>query len=259
MVKRKSKQDVGADMAHDVEIILLKRFVKTLDACLSETAVQAFTDLLDQWLQAIFEHNVELPADDILIITDSTISLHQRLTELRNSKFDAGSHNRADMGATSYDFMDGRDSLREIVNLALEGGTPPTDLAALCEALSRIIEAMERQFPPPSKRVPNRPLGIRNYPALDSLVYHLGIWSQAHLPQRLNAYVKTNGEIKIATGSLIRMLDSLREFSASNHQIAWVANYLPTTSEHPTYMSTYQRALRAAFDEGLEGSDPTEL
>jgi hypothetical protein len=263
MAKRRSKQHAGAKQ--DAEIILLKRFVKKLEPCLNQAAVEAFTDLLDQWLQAISQHNSELSADDILSIKDLVISLHQRLTGLQDSKskfellVKAGSHIRADMGATSYDFMEGRSSLRDVLNLTLEDGAPPTDLTALCEALSRIIQVMEKQFPPRLKRAPNRPAGIRDYPFLDALVHHLGIWSQTHLPRRFNAYVKTNGEIKIATGSLIRMLDSLRGFLASNHQMAWLANYLPTTSEHPTYMSTYQRALKAAFDEGREGSDPTEL
>jgi hypothetical protein len=259
MAKRRSKQDVGADTAQqvDVEIILLRRFVEKLEPCLSQAAVEAFTDLLEQWVQEIWRRNMELCADDILSIKDSATSLHRRLTGLTSESIKAGSHTRTEIGAASYDRQDGENGLYWVLNCVLQDGASPTDLRGLSDALSRIIKEMEQLQP--SKRSPNRPLGISSYPALDLLIGDLGIWSQAHLPQRLNAYVKTNGEIKIATGSLIRMLDSLREFLASNHQMAWLANYLPTTSEHPIYMSTYQRVLRAAFDEGREGSDPTEL
>lgn len=262
MAKRRSKQDASAKQ--DAEIILLRRFVQKFESSLSQAGEEAFIDLLEQWVQAIWRHNIELCADDILTIKDSAISLHRCLTGLhsksveRDKRKKAGSHTtRAEIGTASYDRLDGQDGLCAILNFVLEDGASPMTVTILSDALSRIIKLMEEVWP--SKRAPNRPLGIRNYPDLDQLVGDLGVWSQAHLPQRFNAYVKTNGEIKIATGSLIRMLDSLREFLASNHQMAWLANYLPTTSEHPTYMSTYQRALREAFDDGQEGSDPTEL
>jgi hypothetical protein len=259
-LRPKPRREIGAVVMvaqkPDAEVILLRHFVKKFEPCLSQAAIEAFTDLLEQWLQEIWHRNMELCADAILSIKESAISLHRQLTGLTSESIKAGSHTRTEIAAASYDRQDGQNGLYSILNFVLQDGASPTDLSGLSDALSRIIKEMERLQP--SKRAPNRPLGIRSYPALDLLVGGLGIWSQTHLPQRFNAYVKTNGDTKIATGSLVRMLDSLREFLGSNHQMAWLANYLPTATEHPTYMSTYQRVLRAAFHEGREDTDQAE-
>jgi hypothetical protein len=130
MAKRRSKQDVGADTAQqvDVEIILLRRFVEKLEPSLSQAAVEAFTDLLEQWVQEIWRRNMELCADDILSIKDSATSLHRRLTGLTSESIKAGSHTRTEIGAASYDRQDGQNGLYSILNFVLQDGASPTDL-----------------------------------------------------------------------------------------------------------------------------------
>src|SRR5262249_27209194 len=140
----------------DAEVILLRHFVKKFEPCLSQAAIEAFTDLLGQWVQEIWRHNMELCADDILSIKDAAISLHRRLTKLTSESIKAGSHTRTEIGAASYDRQDGQNGLYSLLNFALQDRASPTDLSGLSDALSRIIEEMEQLQP--SKRAPNRPL-----------------------------------------------------------------------------------------------------
>jgi hypothetical protein len=95
-----------------------------------------------------------------------------------------------------------------------------------------------------------RPRGsrrIREYPELHRLIFHLG-YSAAWAELRFPAYIKQNGETRVAAGALINTLDSLREYLMQEPpEWRWLAEFLPLPDQHQHHISTYRRLVERAW------------
>jgi hypothetical protein len=241
---------------------LFEPFIEKFWPGLSKPAANAFVAVISDWIAEIQVHKIGFAADDLSNIGESAISLHRQLTALQEleskvrAAFNDGDQGRAileELRATCpRDLLLGRIYLLMYVEQGLQSGTPPLlGIDDLCSVLSKIIEKVKGLQV--AKRAPGKPLGIKNYPGLDFLVYGLGLWAENHLPEPFTAYVKRAGEAKVAVGSLIKTLNWLREYLVNDQvvkkRLGSLASSLPTASEHASCVSTYQRCLRAAWEE----------
>jgi hypothetical protein len=131
---------------------------------------------------------------------------------------------------------------------------PPT-LRAVISSLIQTAEASIKEYreyqratgiePEPADKSRGRPSGISGYPQLETLIFLLKLHSASH-GASLTAYIKKDGELKVAVGSLIDALNLLRSYLVNDQSYFWLANFLPLPDEHLTYVSTYQRILAAA-------------
>jgi hypothetical protein len=232
----------------------LEPVIEKLAPGLSRVATTALADVITDWASEVSKHQIGLATDDLSNIADSAILLRRQLTGLQEllSKCKA-----QQIRGTSRDEVIGRLLFYCMLDLRLKNITPPLNIGGLCSVLSEIIESA-KNFQSP-KRTPGKPMGIKNYPALYVLVVGLGYWAENHLPAPFTAYVKRAGETKVAVGSLIEMLNLLREHIL-NSSTRWLASSLPTPTEHLRYVSSYQRCLREAWEEReRERAAPTAM
>jgi len=94
----------------------------------------------------------------------------------------------------------------------------------------------------PAERRQGRPSGFYRFPNLDVLVFGLGVVA-ARAGVNLTAYTKSGGRVKVAAGSLIQILEMLRECLLE--QLDWHPN-LPSAKDHKRHIATYQRLLARA-------------
>jgi hypothetical protein len=271
LLRPKPRRQIGAVVMADFETLsletLFEPLIEKLAPGLSKAAANAFRAVIADWVSEVHRHQIGFAADDLSNIGESAISLHRQLTVLQElfSKIRAADQRpgvleevRATYGG---DLVVGRLFLLSLVDQAMQNGTPPLlNVEGLCSVLSKIIERVKDLGP--AKRAPGKPLGIKNYPALHFLVFYLAIWAVNNLPAPFTAYVKRAGVTEIAVGSLIDTLNLLREYLVNdqvvNKHLGFLASYLPKASEHSRCVSSYQRALRAAWEEvELEKAAPT--
>ena len=131
---------------------------------------------------------------------------------------------------------------------------PPTrprlrvDISLLIEGVERCIRDYQREMgiePEPADKPKGRPSGISRYPQLETLIFLLEFHS-AHYGAFFTAYIKKDGELKVAAGSLIGVLNILRNYLVNDQSYFWLAKFLPLPDEHVSYVSTYQRILAGA-------------
>ncbi len=115
----------------------------------------------------------------------------------------------------------------------LDGSVVLTPLAAI---------GLPTPAPKHRKRRQGRPAGFDRYPGLDFLVFELGV-VMARVGVNLTAYIKDGGEVKVAAGSLIQILDMLRRCVRDQ---GLVNPMLPFPDQHRRYVATYQRLLARA-------------
>ena len=203
----------------------------------SDEAVEAFKDALNEWFKQILGKLGYDVVDALSSVQESAISLQRALTRFKPSalaKPDLHEHNVLRTGEM-------------FLNRYLRNGEPPfTDIDSLCGVLSKLIEGIRGETRP--KRQQGKPFGIKKYPGLNTLVFKLGICAETHLVAPFTVHINKMEDLRIAAGSLIEALDSLRDFLLDS-QMAELASELPTRDEHPTYVSSYQRALSAAREE----------
>jgi hypothetical protein len=174
---------------------------------------------------------------------------------------------KADPQMTSWESLIGCHFAHDILERAGRNTTPSWNIQTILAALSAMIEAAERptgklssgsseveveldelirvhelvRAPAPKKRSCGRPVGIDGYQALDCLVFGLGV-AAARVGINLTAYIKSgDGGAKVAAGSLIDILDMLRDCFWKqfrwNPHIPW---------DHQRHIATYQRLLARA-------------
>ncbi len=218
-------------------------FAEKLAAKTHETdpseAVEAFIGALNKWLTEFLRWYLAYDvAEALSCVQEAAISLQKELTRFKSSSLLNSDAHKLDVLSTGEQFLNGY----------LRHGVPPVaDIDSLCGLLSKLIEGI-RGCPRRPPRRQGKPSGIRKYPVLISLVFELGICAETHLVAPFTVHIKKTEDLKIAAGSLIEALDSLRDHLLGT-QFAWLAKELPTRAEHPTYVSSYQRALRDAWEE----------
>jgi hypothetical protein len=131
----------------------------------------------------------------------------------------------------------------------------------IVESMCKVERAFDEAFEASTVDVRSRrgrPRGsrrIREYPELHRLIFHLG-YSAAWAELRFPAYVKQNGETRVAAGALINTLDSLREYLMQDPpELRWLAEFLPLPDQHQRHISTYRRLVEIAWAR-VEWEDP---
>jgi hypothetical protein len=123
------------------------------------------------------------------------------------------------------------------------------DISLVIEEAERWIRDYQREMgiePEPAHKPKGRPSGISRYPQLETLIFLLEFHSTPHYGAFFTAYIKKDGELKVAAGSLIGVLNILRNYLVNDQSYFWLAKFLPLPDEHVSYVSTYQRILAGA-------------
>jgi hypothetical protein len=241
---RRTAAPANAD-ARDQLINSFKPFAETLAKQLTGSA-EARQGLSSSFLWALLAWFVEVWHDKIFAAykalqkaQDCAITLREHCDEAR--------HEFSNLG------------LGYIQNQAPENEIPPPTLPpTLRAAISSLIEPAEasikkyREYqramgiePEPADKPRGRPSGISGFPQLETLIFLLEFHSASH-GASLTAYIKKDGELKVAAGSMIDALNILRSYLVKDQSYFWLANFLPLPDEHLTYVSTYQRILAGA-------------
>jgi hypothetical protein len=165
---------------------------------------------------------------------------------------DIGSSSTAPiLGGMKRNLTDVCEKLRGLsgLKLSLECGTTEFSLAGVVDDLKKILGVIERTLPRGHDR--GRPAGIRQYPELDALVYHLEFSAQL-AGGKFTVHKKNGGK-----GTIIEALNLLRNVMLARGEK--LAAAIPLPAKHP--ISTYVRAINearkaAAATLGLAGPEP---
>jgi hypothetical protein len=93
--------------------------------------------------------------------------------------------------------------------------------------------------------------GMLEYPQLHRLVFNLA-YAMAWGGITFSAYIKKSARTKVAAGTLIDVLDRLREHLVQQPIWEWLTEYLPLPDEHQCHVATYRRLLKAAREARAE-------
>jgi hypothetical protein len=238
MLQKPSRRAAAPTSADAADVPAFKSFAETLAKKLAGSA-KARRSLSSGFLVAIYAWAQEVYYDKFIAALktlqktkDCIIALSQQLKEAQRelSNFGPGAK----------------------ISCASER-PPPTTRGSFTVLLSQIetVEASIREYErvmgiePESgdKSRQGRPRGTSGYRHLETLVFLLELHSAFH-GAFLTAYVKKNGELKVAAGSLINALNMLRCYLVNDYP--WLANSLPRPDQHLMYVSTYQRILTGA-------------
>jgi hypothetical protein len=150
---------------------------------------------------------------------------------------DIGSSSTAPiLGGMKRNLTDVCEKLRGLsgLKLSLECGTTEFSLAGVVDDLKKILGVIERTLPRGHDR--GRPAGIRQYPELDALVYHLEFSAQL-AGGKFTVHKKNGGK-----GTIIEALNLLRNVMLARGEK--LAAAIPLPAKHP--ISTYVRAINEA-------------
>jgi len=248
--KSPNRETVSASAdAADQFINSFKPFAETLAERLTGSA-KARRRLSNGFLAALDRWSLEVGYDKIVAICKTLQKTKDCAIALREQRDEA---------------LHLMSSFRQIQDQALVNEIPPPTSLGLLHTLSLAIEIMEtwikkhemmkeaetRRYQrtmgidPGDESSRGRPGGISGYPRLEILVFLLEFHNAFH-GAFLTAYIKKNGELKVAAGSLIDALNTLRSYLVNDQLYFWLANSLPLPDEHLTFVSTYQRNLADA-------------
>jgi hypothetical protein len=121
-----------------------------------------------------------------------------------------------------------------LFKLSLECGTTEISIASVVKDLKKVIAVVERTLPRGHDR--GRPAGIRQYPELDALVYHLEFSAQL-AGGKFTVHKKNGGK-----GTIIEALNFLRNIMRAHGEK--LAAAIPLPAKHP--IKTYERAIKDA-------------
>jgi hypothetical protein len=240
---RRAAAPANADAA-DQSINRLKPFADTLAKKLAGSA-KARRKLSSRFLVALDAWSCE-------IRHDKTIATCNALKKTRDCMIALSKQCDETVRATlSSGWIQDQDLVNKI--LSPPSPNPIADLATSLPSCIKTMEAWVEKYrrttaiepKPGNKPSRGRPSGVTGYPNLETLVFLLEGHSAFH-GAFLTAYIKKNGELKVAAGSLIDALNMLRSYLMNDPVYSWLANSLPLPGEHLTYVSTYQRILADA-------------
>jgi hypothetical protein len=203
--------------------------------------------------------NVKTNATALLRALEKIVKAPEQIT-VKDPYWPGGSR----VAGKSREFFFGRKFAENNLRRAGETATPAWNIADVMNALAGMVEVADKptvQFATEEgttfttelnklirvatrheHRKSGRPSGIARHRGLDFLVYELAVIA-IRAGISLTAYTKNGGGIKVAAGSLIDMLDMLRE--AVQQQISWDTQ-LPLLEQHQRQIATYQRLLARA-------------
>jgi hypothetical protein len=209
-----------------------------------ERRLELADELVSALLTWAFQHKI--PGDTKLMreIKKSAMALHRQLKEVNSA------YKLYEANSLAGDIDASRFGTAEWLNRDLRFATPRTDIDGVLAALSGINKSAEswllwHDSPLRShKRSRGRPKGIGPYSELADLVVLLQRCAVTN-GVRFTAYIRKSGKLKVAAGSLIDTLNTLRSQLADMPDWKWLIGSLPLRWQHRAYVSTYRRLLKS--------------